>query len=658
MNDLVFLFAVHNHQPVGNFPSVFRSAFEDCYRPLLRGLARHPGFRFALHFSGPLWEFMEKNERDCWDLVRELAGRGQVELLGGGFYEPVLSIIPEEDRVGQVRLMSDYLEENFGRRPRGLWLTERVWEPGLPKALLTTGIEFTLLDEEHFHYAGVRDLATTYVTEDEGRSLRVFPIDKTLRYAIPFRSLEEIEAYLGRIRAAGGTAILGDDGEKFGVWPGTHRWVYDEGWLESFLTFVEDRGIRMMSFSEYLDSHPPAGRLYVPPASYEEMMEWVLEPDDQASFKKLKAAAGPDARRFLRGGFFRDFCRKYREINHLHKRMLMVSAAVHAAGDPGESLRELYRGQCNDPYWHGVFGGLYLPHLREAVYHHLLEAEKATPDPKGWRVCDFDCDGHDELVFRDRTFGLLARPAAGGTLAEIDYRPWPRNLSNVIGRRREAYHRQPEEAAGGGEAAAGKSIHEIGKALPPETAELTRYDWYDRLSLIDHFFREGTTADDLRRIDFGEQGDFVNGAYAFETSGRALRMERRGGVWAGEDRAPVAVRKTIRSARGALHVDIEIENLSGRALRLTYGSEWNLLAFPHELERLGPKGVALYGGALRLEPRGADEIWSFPLRTLSQSEEGFDIIHQGYCFCPVWSADLAGKGTKRLSIVLKECNVR
>ncbi|MBP1769786.1 MAG: hypothetical protein H6P96_404, partial [Candidatus Aminicenantes bacterium] len=86
--------------------------------------------------------------------------------------------------------------------------------------------------------------------------------------------------------------------------------------------------------------------------------------------------------------------------------------------------------------------------------------------------------------------------------------------------------------------------------------------------------------------------------------------------------------------------------------------EWNLLAFPHELERLGPEGVALYGGALRLEPRGADEIWSFPLRTLSQSEEGFDIIHQGYCFCPVWSADLAGKGTKRLSIVLKECNVR
>jgi hypothetical protein len=656
MSDLVFLFAVHNHQPVGNFPSVFKAAFADCYRPLLESLAAHPSFRFALHFSGPLWEYMEENERGCWDLVRELAGRGQVELLGGGFYEPVLSVIPEEDRIGQVRMLSDYLAANFGQRPRGLWLTERVWEPGLPKSLAAAGIEYTLLDEEHFQYAGVRDLAATYVTEDQGRTLRVFPIDKTLRYYIPFHPLEDLEAYFGRLREAGGAAILGDDGEKFGVWPGTHKWVYEEGWLERFLRFVEDRGIRTMTYAEYLDSHPPAGRIYLPPASYEEMMEWVLEPDDQAALKALKAAAAPEARRFLRGGFFRDFFRKYAEANHLHKRMLMVSAAVRAAGAPPEAVRDLYKGQCNDPYWHGVFGGLYLPHLREAVYHHLLEAEKRTPDPADWRVLDFDCDGRDELVFRDPTFGLLARPSAGGTLAEIDYRPWGRNLSDVLGRRREAYHRPAGEAEAG--EGTGKSIHEMGKKLPPEAAELSRADWHPRLSLIDHFFRPGTTPEEFRRVDFGEQGDFVQGAYSYEVAGRTLRLERRGAVWAGEDRVPVAVRKTVSSAGGAVRAEIEIENLSGRPLPLLYGSEWNLLAFPFEIELRGPAGASLYGGALSFEPQGAGAVWSFALRTLSQSEEGFDIIHQGYCLCPVWSAELAGGAILRLSIVLKERHVR
>ena len=653
MSHPVFLFAIHNHQPVGNFDHIVKSAFDDCYRPLLEVLAGSPGFRFALHFSGPLWEYMEKNERACWDLIRELAGRGQVELLGGGFYEPVLSMIPEADRAGQIRMMSDFIGENFGRRPRGLWLTERIWEPHLPKSLAAEGIEYTLLDEEHFHYAGVRDLATTYVTEEEGRPLRVFPIDKKLRYLIPFHSLDEVDAYLASIHEAGGTAILGDDGEKFGVWPGTRKWVYDEGWLRSFLARLEDKGVRTMSFSEYLDTHPPAGRVYLPPASYEEMMEWVLEPDDLAAFTKLKAGAPAEARRFLRGGLFRDFLRKYPEANRLHKRMVMVSAGLRAAGETGEGLRHLYRAQCNDPYWHGVFGGLYLPHLREAAYRHLVEAEKRTPDPVGWIALDYDCDGREELAYRDGTYGLIVKPSSGGAIVEIDHRPASRNLSNVLTRRREAYHR-PSEPAGEGEGGAGKSIHEIGKKLPPEAAELLRYDRYTRVSLIDHFFDPGTTEEGFRKLEFAEGGDFVGTPFAAEASGPVLRLERRGSVGFDGGLVPVAVRKTISSSDGLLRVGIEIENLSGRALSLTYGSEWNVLAFPHELELHGSTGASLGGGALLFEPEAAGALWSFPLRTLSQSEGGFDIIHQGYCLCPVWVVVLPANTTKRLSIVLKE----
>ena len=645
-----FLFAVHNHQPVGNFPSIFKSAFEACYRPLLTELAAHPSFRFALHFSGPLWEHMAASERDCWELVRRMSAIGQVELLGGGFYEPVLSLIPEEDRGGQIRMMSDFLGDNFGQRPRGLWLAERVWEPDLPRTLAAAGIEYTLLDEEHFHYAGVRDLAASYVTESEGRRLRVFPIDKTLRYYIPFRSLGEIDAYFASIREAGGTAILGDDGEKFGLWPGTHKWVYDEGWLRKFLAFIEEKDIRTLTFSEYLDSHPPAGRVYLPPASYEEMTEWALEPADQEAYRAAKAAAGPEGRRFLRAGFFRDFCLKYPEADQLHKRMILVSRALSSAGVEGQPLRDLYKGQCNDPYWHGVFGGLYLPHLREAAYRHLLQAERAVPDPEGWQALDYDCDGREELLYRDRTFGLLAKPDRGGAIVEIDHRPRSRNVTNVLGRRPEAYHM----AAGGAGEGTGKSIHEIGKTLPPEASGLLRYDRSPRHSLIDHFFRSGTTEEDLSRADFGEQGDFAGGVFSFAVSGRELRLERRGSVRVGEERLPFAVRKTLASADGVLRVDIEIENLSSRAVGLTYGSEWNFLAFPHELELLGPAGAVLHGGALRFEPSPPPSLWSFALKTLSQSEEGFDIIHQGFCLCPVWPLEWSGRGAIRLSIVLKE----
>ncbi len=154
MKNLSFLFAVHNHQPVGNFDDVFDMAFRDCYLPFLRTVADYPFFKFALHFSGPLWDRMKDKERECWALVELMAERGQVELLSGGYYEPILAVIPERDRAGQIELMNNFLERNFKRRPRGLWLTERVWEPQLPRTLAERGIAYTLLDEEHFRMGG------------------------------------------------------------------------------------------------------------------------------------------------------------------------------------------------------------------------------------------------------------------------------------------------------------------------------------------------------------------------------------------------------------------------------------------------------------------------------------------------------------------------
>jgi len=646
MSELVFLFAVHNHQPVGNFDHIVKDAFKDCYRPLLERLAGHPGFRFALHFSGPLWEYMEKNERTCWDLVKELSGRGQVELLSGGFYEPILSIIPEEDRVGQVRMMNDYLRENFGQAPRGLWLTERVWEPQLPKSLAAAGIEYTLLDEEHFHYAGVRDLATTYVTEEEGRSLRLFPIDKKLRYLVPFHGLDDIDTYLEGIRASGGTAILGDDGEKFGVWPGTHKWVFEEGWLERFLGYIEDKGIRTMSFSEYLDARPPSGRVYLPPASYEEMMEWVLEPDDQEAFKKLKSGSTPEARRFLRGGFFRDFFRKYPEANHLHKRMVMVSRAVRSARAEGDALKDLYKGQCNDPYWHGVFGGLYLPHLREAAWSHLLEAEKALPERIGWIEEDLDLDGRVEFSGGAGTFGLVVKPGFGGAIVEIDHRPSSRNITDVLARRPESYHSRVDEGT-----ADGKSIHELAKRLPPGAEELLRYDARPRFSCLDHFLQPATRPEDLRRAQYAELGDFSDGEYAASVEGPVLALERTGRVRVDGEDVPVVLRKRIRAEDAAIRVRYEITNAGVRPVSLTFASEWNFYMLQDEFA-LRADGAELMAGRLSFRAEGADEIWSFPLRTLSQSEKDYDIIHQGFCLLPVRRIRLGGGEGTSFDIVL------
>ena len=106
---------------------------------------------------------------------------GQLELLSGGFYEPILSSLPEEDAIGQIRMMNAFLESEFGCRPQGLWLTERIWSPHLPKIIAKAGIRYTIVDDTHFYYAGLeeRQMHGYYMTETEGFSVGVFPISKT-----------------------------------------------------------------------------------------------------------------------------------------------------------------------------------------------------------------------------------------------------------------------------------------------------------------------------------------------------------------------------------------------------------------------------------------------------------------------------------------------
>ena len=139
----------------------------------------------------------------------------------------------------------------------------------------------------------------------------------------------------------------------------------------------------MMPPGEWIRAHPSRGPVYLPTASYDEMTEWALPAAAAARLPALKheleAEGRTDVLPFLQGGFWRHFMVKYPEINTLHKTMLRVSHKVWRMR-PGprrdEALDHLWQAQCNCPYWHGVFGGIYLGHIRSANYAHLIAAER------------------------------------------------------------------------------------------------------------------------------------------------------------------------------------------------------------------------------------------------------------------------------------------
>src|SRR4030042_1242012 len=314
---LNLVMVLHCHQPVGNFDHVFKMALEKCYLPVLNLLDAHPNIKVGLHFSGPLLEWMEKNRPECIDLMARMVERGQVETLSGGFFEPLLATIPVRDAKGQILMMNDFIKKRFGRTPTGFWLAERVWDPHLPVTLEGTGMVYTIVDDTHLYYAGLKDndIYGSYITEKGGPTLGLLATPMVMRYMIPFRLVEDVIAHLKAQADMGRRlAVYGDDGEKFGLWPGTHEWVIKKGWLEKFFNAIEENreGLQTKLPGEFWASNPPLGRIYLPQASYEEMTAWALPAEQTHALEKIIAALKKDGRwdewrPFVGGGIWDNF---------------------------------------------------------------------------------------------------------------------------------------------------------------------------------------------------------------------------------------------------------------------------------------------------------------------------------------------------------------
>jgi len=495
MGKLYFLFGIHNHQPVGNDSYVFREAFGKCYKPFVDVLEEFPEVKLTMHFSGPLYDWILENEKEFIERLRQMVEKGQIEIIGGGYYEPILQIIPDADKFSQIVLMNDFIKNKFGKMPEGMWLTERIWEPYLTRIISEAGLKYTFLDDTHFRRTGLneKEFLGYYVTEDSSRSIAVFPISKTLRYKIPFSKPKEAIAILrGFVRKKEDTLItLFDDGEKFGLWPTTYDWVYKKEWLRDFFTLLVKNGkyIETITASEALKKFPSNGLVYIPNSSYVEMDEWAMEPKDFIQYKELKDSLKerPDynsIRHFIAAGFFRNFFIKYPRLNYMHKRMLALSERINKDASPekdGDIFRSLWKSQCNCGYWHGVFGGFYLGNIRSSIYENLIDAEKKYDEkyaskPITAERADIDMDGTSETIIKNREM-IACFSDKGATMTELSLKDKNFNAVNTITRRRETYHNK----------ISGKAKRDL------------VYDKYERTCFIDRLVEKKITPNDFSK---------------------------------------------------------------------------------------------------------------------------------------------------------------
>ncbi len=391
------------------------------------------------------------------------------------------------------------------------------------------------------------------------------------------------------------------------------------------------------------------------------------------------------------GGFFRNFLTRYSESNAMHKRMLEVSDLVHRAlkvpakrqakalEQPLEVIERfrseaklfLQRGQCNCAYWHGVFGGLYLAHLRDAVYRQLIQGDQLAEkllneNGQAAQEWDQDQDGQNEVVLRSSTWKMYVDPQDGGCVYELDFRPAAANLTNTLTRRPEAYHDRLREAVQSPAMAVADqhedgppSIHQLDGVKEAGLAQLLQYDAHRRVSMVDRFLRQ---EHDVTSFVEGQTDDPNGGLTARFDVSTSRRKSVITAQFTREDRLlrdgyqhPFSLTKSVAldEDAGTVQLSWKLENLGDREYSLRYGTEWNLAVFDPELNAAGSSGAIeqltltdqWHQLQVMFEFDRSPELWYDPVTTVSESEGGIEATPQGVCLLFHWIVRLGPRGT-------------
>ncbi|MGI9629139.1 MAG: alpha-amylase/4-alpha-glucanotransferase domain-containing protein [Longimicrobiales bacterium] len=633
MTPVRFVFGLHLHQPVGNFDHVIREHVDKVYRPLLTFAEERGLTPVTLHVSGPLLMWLEDHDRTLHDHIGRLADEGKAELLTSGLYEPILAALPRADRLDQLMWMGEYLKARFGVSAGTAWLTERVFESDLIPELVDAGVESLLVDDWHLMAGGLSEdrIHGHYVTEGNNQQLTLVPIHERLRYLVPFQPAAQLKEYFQALAEAGAPlAVLGDDGEKFGGWPGTYARVWEEGWIEAFadvLTELRREGVLEFSTAQdAVKSCPSSGLAYVPTASYREMGEWALPPE-------LSSGSG----HAFTSAPWKNFLVRYEEANRMHKKALTLSALCRARGGPLEVQHAIGAAQSNDPYWHGVFGGIYMKHLRDAAWRSLASAESTLRAGEGLSVDvgDLDGDGEDELWVHSQWFSVQVGLRTGRI------KEWLRfseglNYADVLTRRWEGYHgpavergqalgsadlEDPDEPApgpGDGAMGAGSSIHDLEYSYVLLEAPVV--DKEPRSLVVERVLDGDVEQDAWTANEYPVLWSWPSDSY------RAHRVEEQ----------QITIDFSAEWISKTVTVSVEGD------IQVRY--RWDSSRFP-DSARLVVEVSAAHPVSLGADPPG--EEWAYPIVTVPRSERGFERIVQGESLAVCWPVGL-GEGLVEL----------
>jgi hypothetical protein len=414
----------HSHVPYGVKDEEFEYIYICKLRPFIAALNNYPAIRGTLHYSGVLLHRIERAHPEFFMLIEDLISRKQIELMGGGFYEPMMPLISQQDKIGQIELFTDYMRKHFNKRPLGCWLPALAWEPGMVDALNRCGMSYTFLAAEQVQNAGLEgeSLFGPCLTEDQGKLLTVFPL-----FCIPPSRAFSFTRSPGAVLAGVKRETLFEelkrlaDSRNTASGEGRIVAIYSNGILDES-SGIQEAGKNINRFFEELSRCETFASFTTPGK--------ILK--NRRIYKK--AYFGADSK-----GCVKRFLLDYPEANGIYAKTIFTHVLVNQLrGDKARktaALEELWKAQGYDAFCRSWSGGFYRGAIRNAVYRSLILAEN-TARIKGIFIpslvnFDFDFDGEDEYIFRNDHASVYVKKQ-GAAVFEFDFIPRSWNYLNTL----------------------------------------------------------------------------------------------------------------------------------------------------------------------------------------------------------------------------------
>ncbi len=506
-----------------------------------------------------------------------------------------------------------------------------------------------------------------YNTEEDGHTLGIFPISYQLRSMIPWAEPEDVIDYLKSLLTDNSQDVVTvmDDGEKLGLHAGSYERVYEKGWLDCLMTLLEETPfITTKTVKEYWKSFPPRGLVYLPSCSYFDLGRQSLNCQVRKDFEKVlktleEIKIDNLARPFVKGGVWRNSLTKYPESNWLQKRMQQVSrkyyllSTKYKRNDCLRKIREdLWKSMCNNGYWYNISGGIYLPHLRTALWTYLIRAEKEI-DKRLYNQennsflreeSDIDRNGFVEVSLSSRNLNAVFSAKYAGALVEFDYRPMNYNICNTIARYKE-YDCHTDD-------------HDV-------------YDTYPRHSLVERYFDFEINPRGLMNNAYEEASDFLNEPVDLrkDADSDTVIFARKG--WINWQRC--SLKKSIQMNENGFQTNYNISNIGFADNSFLFGPEFNLalnVGTPEDrflevnkklqniglediLDENGIQSLRIVNKAIGIEVRfifdSPIRLMTYPVYSMLQKPSGKEKIFQSTTILPLWNVRIEPGKTQKLS---------